>query len=92
MPSIYLPSTEETSLQIHLPGRDEPIECDMFDIDEAVSDAIDISKETQEKWLTELTNLLNRKWKTNLNKGQVYTIHQAVRQQIDTLKKKSLKE
>jgi len=90
MLSIYLPSNEDTTVSIEIPGRDTPVVCDLFDIDEAVSDAIEIGRDTKERWLTELTNLLNRKWKSSLTKGQVYVIHQMTKNEIDSLKKKSL--
>jgi hypothetical protein len=88
MKSIFLPAAEDTRIEINCPSFDTPIVAELLDIDYMISAANDAKKKTGQTWTYEFCEMFDDKYDAKINTTQAYLIYEAVRDAIDTLKKK----
>jgi hypothetical protein len=92
MKSIFLPPAEDTKIEINCPSFDAPIEAELLDIDYMISAANDAKKKTGQTWTYEFCEMFAEKYNEKVNTTQAFLLYEAVREAIDTLKKKLLTE
>lgn len=90
MPSIYLPTDEDTTLEIVFAKDKDPLVLDLMTIDEYVLQANEKSEKTGLNWLEEFCRIVEKKHKVTLNKSQAFFLYSGMRQEIDRIKKKLL--
>lgn len=92
MKSIFLPAAEDTNIAINCPSFDKPIVAELLDIDYMISAANDAKKKTGQTWTFEFCEMFKEKYNEIINTTQAFLLYEAVREAIDTLKKKLLTE
>ena len=91
VPSVYLPSDEDTKVTINVPGA-EPVELDIIELDELVDRAVLKARSNSSDWKDEFKDLLRLELKIKLSKNQAYWLYVANRERIEAIKKKLFSE
>lgn len=91
--SLFLPPEDETTVRLNFPGTDkEPVDVDIFALEDIFIKASDLAKEMGTKWQKQAPSLLKKSLNIEVNSTQCILMYGALQSQISDTKKKLLQQ